>query len=247
VNLSLKPYGTDEQKVSWDLPVNGQAVRLHLDRNKPTQRYISDHLAGGYLYEVEAVQALFAALEKGGAFFDVGANCGYFSALMSPLASSVLSFEPSADNCAALAINAPTAEIVNAAVSDKRGLVSLFTNLDNDGGHALWKPGAHPFNQRTREQYDPSQYVTAVVMDDYADRQPVTIKIDTEGAEWHVLNGARAILAQPQLRLVVCERNDFGLANMGRTAEEVVALMAEYDFHADAKAADEIGNWHFYK
>ena len=84
---------------------------------------------------------------------------GYFSILASALVGpqgSVFSFEPDVTNFAHLvehieANNATNIRPMHMAVGAMPAVAEFFVNADNDGGHALWEVGRHPFNERTRQ------------------------------------------------------------------------------------------------
>lgn len=245
IDFELKPYSTGEPVTRYKFVFRGKEVNMTLDRNIPTQRYIADHLAADRAYEGESLVAMMDALAYGGTFIDVGANCGYFSAVAATVASAVVCFEPNQANVEYLSVNVPNARIIHAAVSDRKGIVRLYLNLDNDGGHSLWQCGDHEWNERTRRACNPKIDVQSVRLDDYFFRRPTVLKIDTEGAELLVLRGASTLLSTPTLRLVICEHNEFGLAQLGHTPNQVINLMESHGFKADTSDTTTIGNWHF--
>lgn len=230
----------------FNLTMGRHQWQFTTDVNKPTQRYIHDILMDGQVYELLSTRILGEVLESDDVFFDVGANCGWFSAMALAHGARVVAFEPDIENCIAFRRNCPSAELIAAAVGDRDGKIQLFRNLDNDGGHALWNPGAHPWNKETRAETPPASVVPCVTLDSFAIYQPAAIKIDTEGAEWHVLMGAKEILSRPNLHLVICERNAFGLEQMGHKPEEIEALMKDAGFfireEPDCRTVD---NWIF--
>jgi hypothetical protein len=86
-----------------------------------------------------------------------------------------------------------------------------------------------------------------VVLDDYAPTFPTVIKCDTEGAEWRVMSGAKKILSNDALRLVILENNGLGLHELGSSPEDVCNLMEFYGFRNTARNGDPklVGNWVF--
>jgi hypothetical protein len=62
---------------------------------------------------------------------------------------------------------------------------------------------------------------------------PRILKIDAEGAELHVLRGARGLLTNDPIPFVICEVNRFGLEEMGSSEAELRAYMVElgYEVH----------------
>jgi FkbM family methyltransferase len=228
------------------LSLNGKEVTLQLDSNLPTQRYIYEVSVAGALYEEQSTLALVRNLQPGDTFIDVGANCGWFSAIASTLGAKVIAVEPSEQNIASLRRNAPKADVVEGVMTNYAGLARLFVNLDNDGGHCLWECGKHSHNTATVAADNPTQVVCAYRLDSLAGHNPNIIKIDTEGAECNVLLGAEKVLSGPALRMVICERHDMGLELMGHSAEEVLAIMTRHGFRDVATCeGDTVQNWIF--
>ncbi len=62
-----------------------------------------------------------------------------------------------------------------------------------------------------------------------------------------ILLGAEKVLANPTLRLVVCERNEGGLQMLGHSAAEVESIMARHGFTWEKRTgADQtVDNWIF--
>lgn len=245
--ITLQRPGSAENSIrTIDGELHGMPFHLVLDTNKPTQRLIFDCIDAQMGYEQESTAAIVDELRPGEMFFDVGANCGWFSMVAACCGARVIAFEPMSVNCNALLQNAPNAMVVRAIVSDVLGELPLYVNLDNDGGHALWPVGMHPFNADTLKAWHPRMRVQSVRLDDYAEHAPAVIKIDTEGAECNVLLGAETVLANPSLRMVVCERNLTGLQAMNHSPEEVLSIMQRHGFTwNDLKDQAVVENWIF--
>jgi FkbM family methyltransferase len=198
-----------------------QGVRLALD---PTHWLQAEtFLTGDWQPEMTAILA--EALPAGGVFFDVGANVGLASLSVAmkaePASVVVHAFEPDPVNVAALRRNLelnPDLDVrVHAvAVGARIGRASL----------VLQDEPSHHYISR-----DPAQAIAATVtvpviaLDDYAaenglDRIDV-MKVDVEGYELEVLRGARGLLAERQIRLIVCEIVESHLRRAGTTMPEV--------------------------
>ena len=222
-----------------EVPIHGQVIKCRLDLNAPSQRLIFDNSQGGLLYEFPSVLALNQHLKPGDTFIDVGAHVGFFTLIASVMVGQtgrVLAFEPEPRNAESLRQNlalnrTQNVTLINAVAGDSEGQVTFYENLDNDGGHALWPPGLHPFNAKTRLSPQPTM-VPQVTIDQTLRRAGLggasVMKIDTEGAEVRVARGARACLSQSSLRLVICEHNRFGLTALGATTCELIR-----EFYAD--------------
>lgn len=152
------------------------------------------------LYEWEKANLIKRAIAPGMVFFDIGAMAGYFTLLAAPLVGPhgrVYAFEPLPRNLTYLrrhvAMHAlDNVTIVEAAVSNSQGV-------------AAFDLGAHPVSGRLAA--GGSLQVRTVGLDEEiaVGRLPVphAIKIDVEGAELQLLQGAAKTLqsARPQLFL----------------------------------------------
>jgi FkbM family methyltransferase len=118
-------------------------------------------------------------------FLDVGANIGYYSALISPLASRVFSFEPDPRNHPHL--NKTLAGLGNGflipkAVSDSCGIVSFSDQGESDVSHIV--PDGDQNEGMTAETVTIDSFVLENGLN------PIAVKIDIEGYDILALRGA---------------------------------------------------------
>lgn len=151
-------------------------------------------------YEPQTRHWLQALLGPGRVFFDIGANVGFFTLLASRIVGeegAVVAFEPYPENLSALQKHvrlngAQNVTVVAAAVSDRAGR-ERFGPADNPAMGGLAPDG--------------SIDVVTVALDDLvregAVRRPDVLKIDVEGAELHVLTGARRSLEEARPAIVL--------------------------------------------
>jgi FkbM family methyltransferase len=218
-----------------------RTMTLSLDRDQMSQRIMLEDFTAGRLYEAETSFFIGSILNAGDAFIDIGAHVGYFSMLASALvgpAGRVYSFEPEARNYAQLLehieLNAATNLVPNfMAVGAAPSIAQFHVNADNDGGHALWEVGRHPFNERTRATPTTRRvYVTS--LDAYFAGRDVStlkaIKMDAEGAEFSILNGARDLIARSGVPFIISEINRFGLESMGSTEQQLRSVMSDLGY-----------------
>lgn len=219
-------------KTRRTIQISGKPVHFDLDLSQFSQKNIYDMTANG-LYELETVRMMERLLKPGDTFIDVGAHVGYFSMIAAALgAGRVLAFEPNPHNFRALEENV----VLNNAVivSRYRGAVdsqyyprAMWVNQDNDGGHAFWNVGEHPFNTKSKDN-PKHEEVNCVTLDYFVLRRnnPVhLIKIDVEGSELDVLRGAQELLKANPDCAIICEINRFALSQMGTTEEELRTFM----------------------
>ncbi len=163
-----------------------------------------------------AMKVLLAGLVRGGdVAFDVGANRGHFTALMSNLAGRrgrVHAFEPSPDTCrllqATLAARArtPANVIVNIAAAGAEDGVATLHTPQRDHGQASLR--THDTGSWSGAAAIETTEVVLVRLDTYAEAQRISrvdvMKMDVEGAELPALRGFAAGLRSFH-PIVVCE------------------------------------------
>lgn len=202
------------------------SFRFSLDLNQFSQKIMWEHLAKGVPYEPEASYFILNVLEKGDCFIDIGAHIGYFSLLAASLVGpegKVLSFEPEHSNYNHLKENIGlngfnNIQIFKLALGSEDEEKQFFINLDNDGGHALWNVGTHPFNTKSRDNLV-TRNIRVATLDHLLENEQLTIlkfiKIDTEGAEHDILRGGINTIIKHRVPYILCEINRFGLNKMG--------------------------------
>jgi FkbM family methyltransferase len=159
------------------------------------------------LPEWEDMNFLRDYLRSGDGFVDVGANVGVYSLLAADMAGvEVWAFEPSSDSLSRLRENVTLnrlgdrVHILAAAAGARPGTAVLSSGLDTTNRvveHDRWDGGRETIAVVTLDAAVPA-----------VDRRRVTlVKIDVEGAERSVLEGARELLgaARP---VVIVEAND---------------------------------------
>ena len=213
-------------------------VSYRLDPNGPIGAVIRSQGA----YEPEVSLFLMRVLRDGDLFVDIGAHVGYFSILAAKLVGEkgqVISFEPEDINFEHLKSNMALNNLYNITlfqrpVTEKIEMRTFYINSDGDGGHALWDPGLFPGNERSKAKPQPRNVETitldAVLSDKVVKKQPKIIKIDTEGAEKNVLEGARDMLEKRRVPFVICELHEFGLREMGASQDGLRSFMRDYGY-----------------
>lgn len=225
-----------ELALNLTTPNGARRLKLLLDPEQMSQRFMINDLSAGRLYEGETSNFVGSILQPGDTFIDIGAHVGYFSMLASALvgpSGRVFSFEPDRSNYAHLldhidANGAHNVRPMHMAVGAAPGIAEFFVNADNDGGHALWEVGRHPFNERTREAPQTRKVYLTSLDDMFGDRDMRSlkgIKIDAEGAELSILMGARTLLVKNSIPFIVAEVNRFGLESMGASETQLRSFM----------------------
>lgn len=162
---------------------------------------------------------------------DVGANIGFFTEQFGVWARKgrgrVLAIEPELNNFRQLErrikkLNmAGFVELVHAAAADVSGELRLSINPDHPGDHQLGEAGVP---------------VTAVTIDELMEerRWPEVslIKIDVQGAETRVIEGARETLGRYSPSLYV-EVSEADLHRHGSSVKELTALLLSLGYEVD--------------
>ena len=222
-------------------PTGPRTVTLSLDPAQMSQAGMLGDFSRGQLYESETSNFLGGVLKPGDTFIDIGAHVGYFTLLASAIVGEtgrVYAFEPERSNFDHLvehiALNGAGNIIpLHMAVGATPAVADFFVNADNDGGHALWEVGRHPFNERSRQAPN-TRKVPMTSLDYFFAHQDMgslkAIKIDAEGAECAILIGARKLLMRYSIPFIVAEVNRFGLESMGTSERQLRATMSELGY-----------------
>jgi FkbM family methyltransferase len=230
MHLPKASYGSSgADRLSYTLPMaDTSCFHLDLDRSQFSHDVIYRESMKTGFYEKNISILFNAVLEKGDWFLDVGAHIGYFSMLAARLVGNqgrIFSFEPMEANRKFFESNVSlngfdNVTLVPHGVGNQTGQARFFVNRDNDGGHALWDVGEHPFNVRSKADPCPVT-IPITTLDAFFASSDLSrlkaIKIDTEGNEFNVLKGAEKILQTHRIRCIVWELNKFGLMQMGHS------------------------------
>jgi FkbM family methyltransferase len=165
---------------------------------------ISIHLGRSEVSQTEWVRS---HLRRGQVFIDVGANIGYYTLLASRIVGSdgrVVAIEPLRRNITFLERHirlndAGNVVVVPLACSDSSGEAMFHEGANTALGRLASRPPIEAINLKAHE-------VVTSTLDDIVRRrglQPDMIKIDVEGAELAVLEGARDTIAATAPSLVL--------------------------------------------
>jgi FkbM family methyltransferase len=163
--------------------------------HKEGDNHVSKTLLEDGIWESYETQLFLACLQKGHKVLDIGANIGYYSVLAGLYlngSGQVLAYEPNPENFALLDKNIKVNHCSNVqsfqlalSTQDENGF--LYLSDDNFGDHQIYD------NQENRS----TQAIALVNGDAHTLKHFSSvnlIKIDTQGAEWHVLQGLRTLI-----------------------------------------------------
>lgn len=171
------------------------------------------------LIEAEARHlALF--VPAGGVAIDAGANAGLYSYGLSRFCKKVHSFEINPAHCRMLRdFGAPNVEIHGVGLSNIHGEKTLYTPVHSGGmvleGWASLEPGNCPGAPKHLETR-----VRVVPLDEFEFPECVFLKVDVEGHELQVLEGAENTLRRTRPRILI-EIRDSNLAAVDRLLESL--------------------------
>jgi FkbM family methyltransferase len=212
----------------------GVEVLLH-----PSDGVADRYEHGGYN---ERAEQDFCAgfLRPGMVAFDVGANYGLYSLLFATRVDggAVFAFEPEDWNFERLVQNialnaAHQVTPVNAAVFRVDGEVELSVYPREQHG---WHTLGHPAMELDGKPCLPAATTTvpALTLDSFCRERGITridlLKIDVEGAELDVLEGARGLFSAGAIGCVLFEVSPLMLEGMGRTGDEVFVFLRDRGF-----------------
>jgi FkbM family methyltransferase len=191
----------------------GDLFRLHSFKHK-------GYWWHGKKREQQTIERFRRLIRLGDTVIEVGGHVGYFSVLYAQLVGSrgrVFTFEPGDNNLPYIRRNLArhlNTEIIEKAVSDQNGFVKFWLEdlsgqnnsmVENyhllDGNIALAGLGGDVHKREVQ--------VPSITLDTFIEQilrqhlSPNFIKIDVEGAELLVLNGAKHLLSQCQIPLMV--------------------------------------------
>ncbi|MBI3704987.1 MAG: FkbM family methyltransferase [Rhizobiales bacterium] len=204
---------------SW-LPGVGRAYRSMRDERAalapPVPTPFGFKLAGNVsmaagAFETDETEIFLKHLQRASTCIDIGANIGLYTCLAAARGKHVIAVEPLAVNLAALYRNLlcndfHDVEVFPLGLSGKAGIKRLFGG--NTGASFL--PGWAGASDRRHELVPVS--TLDVIVNSRFNGQPILIKIDVEGFEYEVLNGAEHTLAlspRPAWLVEICLRENF--------------------------------------
>lgn len=154
------------------------------------RNYVANRMMLHGVFETEEVDLMKKYLQLCDRFIDIGANIGFYSCIARSMGRPVTAFEPQPHNLEYFYQNMlnnkwENTEIFPIGLSNRRDLLVLY---GASGPSASLLKGWAGYSASTR-QIIPVATLDSVLGDSYSD-QRLLIKIDVEGAEFDVLQGA---------------------------------------------------------
>jgi FkbM family methyltransferase len=210
----------------------------------PIRLLVSSSEIGVRLLSVEKEPFTVAWIERsigpGDVFYDIGANVGAYSLIAAKATAGrarVLAFEPAAasfhDLCRNVALNGCAESVVPLPIA----LWSASAGLALTTGPPVAGAARHEISRRPTPGEGDSAPVLGIPLDDLVERfgfpPPTHAKIDTDGYELEVLQGAAQTLARPGWRSLIVEL-DRGQTRRNR---QITRLLADAGFTSSREHA----------
>ena len=245
---------TSTTPVSLNIPDVSRPLKLYVHGEQ--DRHVSRCLREEGIWEPYESVLMLSLLQRGDVVLDAGANIGYFSVLAASKVGpegSVFAFEPDPDNYRLLQANvklnrmADCITAVEAALSDAAGEGRLYLSRNNLGDHQVFA-GDGPRSSLPIALLRGCDYLAEKT------GRIDLVKVDTQGAEYHVLAGLMPLLSQLELppRLIV-ELTPHALQQAGASGRALVELLATLGLpmwiidHTQgqlyASTAEELARW----
>jgi hypothetical protein len=170
-------------------------------------------------------------------FVDIGANIGLYTALalrQMPRSGLILAVEPAEENFLYLEKNILENRISSSkvkviaervALSDRKGEALLHKNPGNKGDNRLYQDAL----------LQESESVQVITLDELCDHHGITkidfMKMDVQGLEKRVLNGAKSILQKSKSCIILMEFWASGIERAGDSPASIFELLESLGFH----------------
>jgi FkbM family methyltransferase len=228
----LRRFMGDELQIVWE----GFSLTGRIEH----RGYLATLRAGNW--ERGTIALLRSLVRPGGVFVDVGAYIGAYTLLAGRVIGAegrAFAFEPDPRTLPALRRNVllngleDVVRVLDIAAADQNGW-STFYVADRDAStSSLIRP---PAGVR-------GVPVQCARLDDVLRDEPSVdvMKVDVEGAEVQVLEGAREVLARSPHLWLVCEVNPTALKAAGATSNDLLDILGSHGFTVRVIQNDPIG------
>lgn len=210
-----------------ELNIPGLRPGLKMQLHHSGDQMISAKLRQDKCWEAYETALTLKHLHAGDVYVDVGANIGYYTLIAAQRVGpqgKVIAYEPDPDNFELLktnvALNAlAQVQIFPYALYDKNADGELFLSGDNYGDHRIYDSS----------QVRPSRKISLVNGDQHLRQLSERIdflKIDTQGAEFFVVNGLRQLIMDNRAHLrLMLEFCPYGIRHSGASGHDLLRLL----------------------
>ncbi|MER3501893.1 MAG: hypothetical protein C4295_10580 [Candidatus Fervidibacterota bacterium] len=193
-------------------------------------------------YEPNTQAFLKGFLKTGMTVLDIGAHHGFYTLLAARcvgLVGKVTAFEPSPRERRRLIWHVrlnrcPQVLVEPFALSDREGTMELYLTQDNSA-NSLSPPKISPIVGKVT--------VKVTTLDAYCQRNRIErvdlVKMDAEGAELLILQGAKKLLQGKLRPVIITEVNPQTAVRFGYSVDDLKAFLTELKFHCVAVPGEE--------
>lgn len=176
------------------------------------------------LYEFEDSIFLLHYTKSSDVFFDIGANLGHYSLILSGSKNCLTySFEPVPETFSQL-----KKQVLHNKLDDKISMFNL--GFSNQTGFLNFSTDKGVMNHIVSDQEEKSIRIPVTTLDDWCETvQPTIMKIDVEGFEKFVIEGGMQTIKNNMLKVILIEFNESG-KKYGVTDKEVYQLLLDFGF-----------------
>lgn len=223
----------------WATVHTGRRLRVDMSNTVGRSIYLRK------TYEPAIEKVVNDMLKAGDVFVDVGANVGYFSLMAADIVGStgqVISIEPNIALCQLVRASARRNRfghwnVVPAGVGDSTGLAKL--QIQQSSGVSFIGDTSGKRDRVVDVQMTPILTLDDIIAELSPDTPPKLVKVDVEGLELRVLEGARACLQGRKTHFVV-EHSARNQARFGISATEVAEFMAQFGYQPTPITTDDV-------
>jgi FkbM family methyltransferase len=198
------------------------------------RNYIANRMMMNGIFETEEVELVKTNLSHADIFIDVGANIGFYTCIARSLGKYVVAIEPQYHNLECLYANLVNnnwydTEVFPFGLSDKPGLITLY---GASGPSASIVSGWAGYSSRFKKII-PVNTIDALLGNRFNGKH-LFIKIDVEGAEYHVLCGGIKTLCtspRPTWLIEIC-LNEFHPGEVNPNYEATFDLFWRHGYEA---------------
>jgi FkbM family methyltransferase len=212
-NLGIK-YINDLRKIKWYI------LDKFRNDSKIIKNYYKDEV------ELQVLEQILPNLIESptSVILDIGANIGMYSLHLSsilPIEGKCIGFEPRKDVYHRLKKNVinDRFKAENLALSNKEGVTDIYLPTSHGRSSLVWQEEFEGFK---------SEKIRTTTLDEFVSQHDFSsitfIKIDVEGHEMEVLEGAQETL-KTYSPLILCESENRHLKIQGKSTEEVIKKM----------------------
>ena len=181
-------------------------------------------------------QVWSSVLKPGDFFVDVGANVGLYSLLAAEAGCRVLAFEPDDDNRSEL--------MRNIAINQREDVVTVVPKAVSDQYDSVaFLAGRDALARITSVRSEDVVHIPCTTLDaEIGNQQVAGLKIDVEGAEASVLQGALGLLKSQAIDLIQIECNQMSQMNFGLSRDDTSAILTSCGYKP-LSFTPEGGDW----